>query len=151
MQGRLGWAEWQSFIRGTRQDVPSRRSHRDLIQCPQFVNDAGDGYFEGRASFTAADGDMPVLTYDLDWRSSSPTSVLPTARRGRDVERPRGRGSRRFADATGSGMLDVIGVIPFEDTQCSASPPGGRCGPFDGMICVHARVGPVGDIRVCES
>ncbi len=139
VEGCLEWAEWQFFSRGTGQVSHLGRSDLDLIQCSRFVNDAGDGYSEGRASFTAANGDMLVLTYDLDWKSYVTDFGAPDGFDGAGTWTVlEGEGSGRFADATGSGMIEVIGDIPFDDTPMFGLPPGGTLWTFDGMIAYDA-------------
>lgn len=134
------WAEWQFFSRGTGQVSHLGRSDLDLIQCSRFVDEAGDyGYSEGTASFTAANGDMLVLTYDLEWKSYYNDSGVPDGFDGAGTWSVlEDDGSGRFADATGSGMIEVAGDIPFDDTPMFGLPPGGTLWTFKGMIAYDA-------------
>jgi len=132
-----GWAEWQFFNRGMGQMSHLGRAELDLIQCSRYVAFPFFGESVGTTSFTAANGDVLVLAHELEFEVFSTVFPVPDGFEGQGTWTVVD-GTGRFANATGSGSMIVIGDVPTDDTPMFDLPPGGTLWTFAGMIAYDA-------------
>lgn len=130
-------AEWLFFSRGTGQMSHLGRSDLDLTQCSRYLEPPFVGQSEGTTTFTAANGDMLVLAHDLTFEVAFSEFPVPDGFEGSGTWTVVG-GSGRFANATGSGTITVLGDVPTDDTPMYDLPAGATSWTFTGMIAFDA-------------
>lgn len=131
------WAQWLFFSNGTGQMHHLGHFDMSLTQCSSFPAGPPVGHSEGTTTFTAANGDMLVLTHNLEWE------VIFNDVGDFDGFEGEGswtvdHGTGRFASATGEGSIAAIGDIPSDDTPVGDLPAGATLWTFTGEIQYRA-------------
>lgn len=131
------WAEWRFNSSGTGRMSHLGRAELFLTHCSRYLVAPVLGEGIGTTTFTAANGDTFVLGHTVTFEVYFNEIPAPDGFAGSGswsvVD-----GSGRFANATGSGRMTVLGDVPTDDTPMFDLPPGGTLWTFTGEVAYDA-------------